>query len=76
MAQTSERALAAAIRPKSNGDSTIGVKKSSVARIVSASGSPASPRRKTAASSEDSYPTSARGSATRGRAPSSLVRSD
>jgi len=71
----SERAFAAAIRPKSKGDSTTGVKKSSVERIVSASGSPLLPRRKTAASSEDSYPTRARGSETRGRAPSSLVRS-
>ena len=40
IAQTSERAFAAAIRPKSKGDSTTGVKKSSVERIVSASGSP------------------------------------
>jgi hypothetical protein len=41
----SERAFAAAIRPKSYGESTTGVKKSSVETIVSASGSVASPRR-------------------------------
>jgi hypothetical protein len=71
----SERALAAAILPKSNGLSTIGVKKSTVERIVSASGSSALPIRKTAASSADSKPTSAPSPAGTGRADSSLARS-
>jgi hypothetical protein len=72
----SDRALAAAIRPKSKGESTTGVKKSIVETIVSASRSAASPRRKTAASSDESKPTRARGSETRGREVSSFLRSD
>jgi len=71
----SESALAAAMRPKSKGESTTGVKKSVVERIVSASGSSAAPRRKTAASSEASYPTRARGSSTRGSPERSFLRS-
>jgi hypothetical protein len=71
----SERALAAAIRPKSNGLSTIGVKKSTVERIVSASGSPSAPILKTAASSADSKPTSAPPPPCAGRADSSFARS-
>jgi len=72
----SERAFAAAIRPKSKGDSTTGVKKSIVERTTSAFSSPSSPRRKTAASSADSKPTRARGSGVRGSAESSFARSD
>src|SRR5580658_10424223 len=60
----SERALVAAIRPKSKGSSTMGMKKSVVATIAWSSF-----RRYTAASSEVSAPTSKSGKCAAGNAP-------
>ena len=70
IAQMSENALAAAMRPKTNGSSTTGVKKSTVSTMASVEDS-----RYTAASSRVSCPTRAHGSWVRGRRRRTCARS-
>ena len=70
MAQMSEKALAAAMRPNQYGSSTTGVKKSTVSTTASVG-----PRRYTAASSRVSWPARTRASSTFGSWRSTCARS-